>query len=102
MNTPNPENEEIKEVTIAGETYRFAPLSMLQIEEFVDAPEAPLDYKASRDRTWGTIHASLSNAGGPSAPSINDLKTKHSLKGFLALHRAALEVSGLRDPEPVQ
>jgi hypothetical protein len=105
MNTPNTENDEIKEVTIAGETYRFAPLTMEQIERFIDAPDAPEDYKASRGKTWNTIHASLLNAStlsGAPEITVEELKKKHSLKGFLALHRAALEASGLRDPELVQ
>lgn len=97
-----PDTTELKDFTIAGEHYQFAPLTMAQIEDFVDTPATPIEYQASRERTWATIHASLLNAStltGAPEITIATLKAKHSLKGFLALHRAALEASYLRDPE---
>jgi hypothetical protein len=99
MNTPT----EIKEVQIAGETFRFAPLSMLQIEQLIDPQNAEQDYKSTRSRIWGTIHASLSNAAiseGAPVPALEDLKARHTLKTYLKLHQAALEASYLREPEP--
>jgi hypothetical protein len=100
MNTPTTETSEIKTLTIGSETFRFAPLSMQQIEQWVDPPQAQLDHQATRARIWGTIHASIGNAAtldGATEPTLDELKSKVSLKGYLALHRKALEASYLRD-----
>ena len=79
-------------IQINGQSFTIAALNMEQVEAIVDAPEA--DTKTARARTWQTIIDSFDNAGNPQELAV--LKRLLDLPGFNELHKAVLEVSGLK------
>jgi hypothetical protein len=97
----NGTSKKIKDVEIDGVVFRLAPLNMAQIEEIIEAEpteEVSAGLRGGRDRIWGTIMASLTNAG--ETMTLQEVKSSLDLDGYLQLHRAVLEVSGLRTQAP--
>jgi hypothetical protein len=89
-----------------------SPLTMEQVERIIDAP--PTDnQKELRERTWATIWAAIQNTG-KAVPwnhripldandprlTLYDLKAAITMPQYMQLHRAVLEISGLRVASP--
>lgn len=97
-------NPKFQKHTIDGIDYILAPLKMNEIETLVEGSLDPnVPYSEKRERTWKTIHASLSRAAqetGALVPSIEELKQRLDLDQYLELHGEVLAVSKMRVPKP--
>lgn len=80
-------------VEIGGTAYTIAPLTMAQIETWVEAPPSP-DIVETRLRLWSQIEASMKNAD-PDAPSVEELRERLDLEDFHQLLRHVREISHL-------
>jgi len=82
-------------VTIDGNEYWIAPLSMKAIEVHVEGDHSTESWWETRTRLWKQIEASMQRATPGAAPNIDQVRDDLDLDGFAQLLAEVRTVSNL-------